>query len=283
MSQLLAISCDVPASPYIELTSIDVTDEPKSVAEGYGYGWGFAWYPVEMSAAVVVKDVKSQVDTIITDVLSDWRRFHSTLFMCHFRGTSKRSTPQDTQPFQKSYAGSDWLLLHNGNLHADYVEKLPLPDDHFFDPLGKTDSERVLCWLLAKIHDAKAKRIRDIAREQLYEWFQYLDTLGQTNFMLSDGRELVVYQDTKFFNPLFFSRLIPPHQITHYQWLGVNLHIGLEQDRFRTYLIFSTDMPNNTNWQPMQAGEMLVCSRGKIIWDNLKQVNSNFNKTGGGN
>ena len=78
-----------------------------------------------------------------------------------------------------------------------------------FEPVGRTDSERVLCWMLTEMHTRRVRSLAELGWDTLYSWFARLNGLGTANFILSDGRDLVVYQDRDGFNNLHWIRRRP--------------------------------------------------------------------------
>ncbi|MCB9622442.1 MAG: class II glutamine amidotransferase [Sandaracinus sp.] len=113
-SHLLAMSFDTGSSPSITLKAgrDGSLDAPA--------GWGFAWYPMDDAAATIVKDPNATHETPLTRVLRDWDRFRSSVFLCHTHGAAKRVTQQDTHPFQRSWAGRDWIFAHSGDLGVTF-------------------------------------------------------------------------------------------------------------------------------------------------------------------
>lgn len=263
MSHLLAMSFDWAASPSIELRAVNPvgkrTPEPT--------GWGFAWYPHHTEAAVVIKDPTSLGENAMTQVLRDWNRFRSTIFVCHIRGAAKRITQQDTHPFCRSYAGRDWILAHNGDLVGDLSHELPLGEFPTFEPVGRTDSERVLCWMLTCLHTRRVRSLSDMGWDLLYTWFARLNGLGTANFIISDGRDLVVYQDREGFNSLHWIRRRPPHAISCLEHEKISLDLADPFDQNRTMVLFSTDPLSEEPWRSMQRGQMLVTRGGALVWD----------------
>ena len=263
MSHLLAMSFDWAASPSIELRAVHPTG--KRTPEPTG--WGFAWYPHHTEAAVVIKDPTSLGENAMTQVLRDWNRFRSTIFVCHIRGAAKRITQQDTHPFCRSYAGRDWILAHNGDLLGDLTSELPLGEFPTFEPVGRTDSERVLCWMLTELHTRRVRSLNELGWDVLYSWFARLNGLGTANFILSDGHDLVVYQDREGFNNLHWIRRRPPHAISRLEHEKISLDLADPFDQNRTMVLFSTDPLSEEPWRNMQRGQMLVSRGGALVWD----------------
>jgi transglutaminase-like putative cysteine protease/predicted glutamine amidotransferase len=258
-TQLLALSFDCASSPSITLRGVGATDRP--------FGWGFAWYPAEDYAALVIKDPTSIGDNAMTKVLRDWERFQSDIFVCHLRGAARRVTQEDTQPFTRSYAGRDWIFAHNGDLTGDLPTALPLGDSPDFEPVGHTDSEHAFCWFLTAVREQGARRLADLGWQRLHDWLRCLNDLGTTNLVLTDGEDLVVYQDRGRFNCLHWLRRVPPHPSGPLETGELALELGSGNTAARTVVLVSTTPLSPEPWRPFHAGQMLVLRRGAVLWD----------------
>ncbi|MBZ0122118.1 MAG: class II glutamine amidotransferase, partial [Sandaracinaceae bacterium] len=262
-TRLLALSFDGAASPSITLRALaenEVRDMP--------YGWGFAWYPEASRAALVVKDPSSIGDNAMSKVLREWERFESMLFVCHLRGAARTLQEQDTHPFARAYGGRDFVFAHNGDLEGDLTSILPI-DDPSFTPIGRTDSERAFCWLLARMHARGARSLVEIGWSELQSWLRELDALGTANFLFTDGTDLVVYQDGDGYNGLHHARLLPPHEPRLFSE-EVDVDLGDAGDRTRTVVAISTVPMEGASWKAMHGGQMLVVRRGAIVFDSHK-------------
>lgn len=258
MSHLLALSFDVAASP-----SIWLGPDRSGVDEPGGTGWGFAWYPEGNESAAVIRDPRPVRETGLTDVLRDWDRFRSTIFVCHVRGAAKRPTERDTHPFTRAYARRDFMFAHNGQLDPAAARGLPLGDRPVFEPVGTTDSEHAFCWLLTKIRDRGARALADVPWAQLHEWFGELNRHGTFNCLMSDGLDVVAYSDSRGFRPLHFARLTPPHANTRLDNGVVRLDYSDPLDVNRTMLAVAT-RPMGQDWSRVGDGQLLVSRLGSL-------------------
>lgn len=263
LTRLLAMSFDGAASPSITLKALVNAREDRD----HPYGWGFAWYPAQTSSALVVKDPTSIGDNPLTKLLRDWERFASTVFLCHLRGAARTLQEQDTHPFSRSYAGRDWVLAHNGDLFGDLEQELPLGEDPVFEPVGNTDSEHAFCWLMRNVRELRARRLADVGWPTLLGWFRQLDALGTSNFMLTDGVDLVVYSDSEGYNGLQWSRLKPPHATTRLETHDIEIDLQDAEDRSRTLIVVATQPMSVGAWTPIGASQMLVLRRGAVLYD----------------
>ncbi len=262
MTQMLAMSYDVASSPSITLKTVDAVR-----AHEQPYGWGFAWYPAEDNAALVIKDPTSIGENAMTKVLRDWDRFQSSVFVCHLRGAAQRTTQEDTHPFARSHAGRTFIMAHNGDLHGELNEALPLGDAPVFEPVGHTDSEWAFCWLMCQLRTAGARRLADVGWERLHGWFRRVNELGTANVILTDGKDVVIHADRSGFNRLHTIRRKPPHATTRAESTDIIVDFGGALDQNRTVFLASTRPLSDEPWEPMKDGQLLVVRRGQVQWD----------------
>jgi transglutaminase-like putative cysteine protease/predicted glutamine amidotransferase len=265
MSELLALSFDADASPAIRFR------EPRAgipAPQPAVYGWGIGWYPGSERGAVVIKNPTSSGEASVNETLGDWRRFRSTLFLCHLRSHPRPRAQEDAQPFVRSYGGRQWIFAHDGDLAPGWRERLPLREDPAFEPLGRTDSEHAFCWILAQLHARKARSIGDLPGDELAAWFGQANQGGRSNALLSDGDTLLVYRDARALGELYWTRRIPPHATTRLESDAIRVELDAPEDPNRTALVFSSVPLSGDVWLPLQAGQLVLARRGSVVWDN---------------
>lgn len=261
MSRLLALSFDCPTTPYLTLGKIVDTTHDAALQ-----GWGIAWYPDEDFAAAVIKDSQTKSRALVTQVFSHWKHFNSTIMVCNLRGASKHTSQQDTQPFIRAFAGRDWILTHNGDLENNYRQVLKLANQPIFEPLGITDSEYLFCWLLEQINHHNARSLADIDYETILGWLHFINQLGTLNLILSDGTDLIIYQDKNLFNPLYWTRKHPPHHQKVFQSPTTRFEIN-DNTIHRTFILATTYNSFSNECSELKKSQMLVARRGNIIWN----------------
>ena len=267
MSELVALCFDADASPSIRFAAPQPTDaSPPQDRPVALYGWGVGWYPSSERGAAVLKDPTSSGDVAVNDVLRDWNRFRSTVFLCHLRGHQRQRNQEDAQPFVRSYGGRQWIFAHDGDLAPDWAKRLPLPDDPAFEPLGRTDSEHAFCLLLSRFRAAHHRSIADVAPDELRAWMAALNQGGQLNALLTDGEHIAVYRDAGGKGDLYWTRRIPPHASTELSSHGVQIRLDAPQDPNRTCLVFSSVPLSDDAWRATSPGELLILRRGSILW-----------------
>jgi len=141
-SDIVLINFDAPSSPSIDINLSEYTAGSNSL------GWGLGWYPGNQASSMVVKDPAARSTQVFTDTLTDWSNFRSNTFFCKIRGAESGYNQSETQPFTRSFAGTDWLFMHNGDLDKTEMTKFYKGDSRLLDPVGTTDSELAFCYVL---------------------------------------------------------------------------------------------------------------------------------------
>lgn len=261
-SRLFALSFDAAAAPSIDFPALVGGDEPLRAP----YGWGVAWYPAHARSALSLKDAAALGPTAATRLLSSAERCSTELLVGHLRGTARPGGPDDTQPFTRAFAGRDWLFAHAGDLSGDLATRLPLAAGGVLEPNGRSDSEHAFCWLLALLHERSARTLDELGWERLHDAFRAVNDLGTATLMLSDGQDLVVYQDRQLASPMMRLRYIGStldHELAS-EHLAIRFGRGPGS---RTFMALSTEPLSGEWWQPLLPGQMLVIRQGTIVWD----------------
>ena len=264
-SDILAFSFDGLSSP-----AIDLKFRQGPQKGDHTLGWGLAWYPGDTRAAIVAKDPSARDTKSLRGAMHDWDSFRSTVFFCKVRGAASGYTHLETQPFSRSFAGQDWLFMHNGDLDKTAMGKLHFNKSIFLEPLGRTDSELAFCFLLGKIQDYGARALADIDHQVLLSWFLQLDDLGSADMVISDGITVAAFYGTQSETKLFYSRLKPPHSEGGFHAESASFTLSNPRDTFRTALVFTSAPFKQGDWKAMQKGQLIISRRGAIVWTNKK-------------
>ncbi len=284
-SDILAISLDSKSSPSISINL------PEKAGGSHSHGWGFGWYPGDNASAMVIKNPAAHGERVLVDAITDWSNFRSTVFFCKIRGASKGYSHAEAQPFARSFAGRDFLFMHNGDLDKSELKKRQGSPTNLQEPLGKTDSELAFCTLLEQMHELGARRIADLDPEVLHSWFQRFDRLGSSDMYFSDGSSIACFHGTQSPKQMYYTRILPPDNQTTYESDAARIRLNDPRDAYRTALIVSSfpfndnaassdldrDTPGSNNqpekqlWQQMQPGQMIIVRRGTIISNSAVQ------------
>lgn len=241
---------------------------PQRARGSHAYGWGIGWYPENSASATVTKDPSARGTHVVMDVLTEWSKFCSSVFLCKVLGANKGYTHTEAQPFNRTFAGRDWLFLHNGNLDKKGLEALHGPFSRLLEPVGTTDSELAFCNLLGHMRKTGGRLISDIPTSQLLAWFQAFDPWGSADMVLTDGRTLACYQGTQSANPLRHMRVQPPENQQTYTSRVAQFALDDPRDTYRTALIVSSAKFAQGKWVAMKPGQLLLIRGGRVVWSN---------------
>lgn len=267
MSEIFGISFDILSCPNLRIK------HPGENNPTNNSGWGIAWYPNDDYSASVVKDISNASAKNFSRLLSSWNNFNSTMFLFKLTGQDQAYTQHNTQPFNKSYGGRDWIFCHRGQIDKNELSKTLHLDDGIFEPLGTTDSELIFCHLLSKLHDSKAKSIGDINFETLHLWLKIINQFGASDVVLSEGQSMAIYRDLNSNDDIYYKRHLPPHTDTLFESEMVQLNIDTKIASNCTGLVFSSTKPVDDNdWQVMKPGQLLILRKGAIVWDSIDLV-----------
>lgn len=268
-SDILALSFDGKSSPSIKF---NLPDQNTKIISSHSHGWGFGWYPHDHLSAMVMKDPAARGEQILVDAITDWSNFRSTAFFCKVRGASKGYSYKETQPFCRSFAGRDWLFMHNGDLEKAKLEALHGTHSRLLEPLGTTDSELAFCNLLTQIQAGEARKISEIDPKELHSWFLRYDPLGSSDMYFSDGDSIVCFQGTRSPKNLFFTRIQPPKNQDTYTSEAAQIHFPDPRDTYRTAFIVSSSPFTQGDWTQMRAGQLIIIRRGALVWSSSSQL-----------
>ncbi len=270
MSDILALNSDGVTAPSLEFKL------PDDLQNSPPLGLGVGWYPNDSQAAKLAKDSTARTAQVVNDAMSDWKSFRSTVFLYKLKTEAEGYTHHEMQPFSRSFAGRDWMFVHNGHLDRDGLAKLHTNDSGFLEPLGKTDSEIAFCFLLSMMHEEHVRKISEVSPQRLLSWFEKLDALGSANIILSDGISMVYFHGTQSPDQLYYSRLKPPNRDTCLDSSGATLQINDPRDTYRTSLVVTSIQFDHHDMSAMQSGQLMVARRGNILWNSLtSQINVN--------
>jgi len=273
-SDILAISLDGLGSP-----SINVNIPNGNTNDGnHSHGWGFGWYPGDHYSAMVAKDPSARDTKVLVDALTDWSNFRSTAFFCKVRGANKGYTQKETQPFSRSFAGRDWMFMHNGDLDKTALDALHGQQRRLLEPLGNTDSELAFCDLLARLQESDARRISDIDPTILHAWFLRFDSLGSADMYMTDGDSVVCFHGSQSPKGMHHARISPPDNQAVYESEAVQISLTDPRDTYRTALIISSTPFFAGDWTQMQPGEMIIVRRGAVVWSSAYEQRTQLTK-----
>ena len=260
-SNILLLNFDAPSSPSIDINL------SQNRAGSNSLGWGLGWYPGNQASSMVIKDPSARATQVFTDKLTHWSNFRSKVFFCKIRGAESDYKQSETQPFSRSFAGSDWLFMHNGDLDKNELMKIYQGDSRLLEPIGTTDSELAFCNLLARMEQHGARRISEVNPVEILSWFQQFDQFGSADMYLTDGQTVCCFHGSQSPKPIHYSRLVPPNNLQSLSSNSVTIAVDNPHDTFRTALVVSSSPFSSGSWTKMLPGQMIMANHGKVIWN----------------
>ena len=243
MCELFAMSANHPTDVN---QSLDLL-RPRGGEIGlHADGWGVAFY--EGRAARIFKEPipasKSRCLAFITEY-----DYQSTLAIAHIRKANPANIGRasaNTHPFDRELNGRSWVFAHNGKLPG--LRDNPDFAVSRFQPLGETDSERAFCLLLDTIADRHktdgAARSASEIIQTIRPLVEKLAALGEFNFILSDGENLIVHTHTNLYSLTRTCRVA-----------SCQLEV----------VLLATSPLTDEPWVPLSPGSMHVYAKGREV------------------
>ena len=258
MCQLLGMNSHLPASLTLSFTGFS---QRGGCTDHHGDGWGIAFF--ESDCATPGKGVRHFVDRMsaatspIAQMLKSYP-IKSHNVVAHVRkATVGQVTLENTHPFVRELWGRYWVFAHNGDL-KDFAPRL----HGSFHPVGSTDSELAVCWLLqelAKSH-AAVPTVNELTRT-LQELVPQISRHGTFNFLLSNGLALWAHATTHLHYVL---RAHPFHQV-HLKDDDVTVNLAqFNSPQDRLAIITTEPLTTDEDWLAFTPGELKVFVDGVL-------------------
>jgi glutamine amidotransferase len=250
MCQLLGMNANTPTDVMFSFTGL------ATRAEEHKDGFGIAFF--EDRGVRVFVDHHSARASPVAELV---KRFpiKSGNVIAHIRkATQGRIALENTHPFMRELWGRYWVFAHNGDL-KNFHPRLHAA----FRPVGDTDSERALCWLmqeLAKAH-AAVPPIAELTRT-LAELLPQAAAHGAFNVLLSNGQALWAHASTRL------HWLQRRHPFAHARLADEDLTVDfatLTTPQDRVAVVATEPLTTGERWQPMAPGELRVFVQGAPV------------------
>ena len=250
MCQLLGMNANTPTDVMFSFTGL------ATRAEEHKDGFGIAFF--EDKGLRLFIDPASALDSPVAEMV---RRYpiRSENVIAHIRkATQGHVALENCHPFVRELWGRYWVFAHNGDL-KDFAPRL----HGAFRPVGSTDSERALCWLLqelAKSH-AGVPSVAELTRT-LRELLPRLHAHGTFNLLLSNGQALWAHGSTKLYwlqrqHPFRQARLADED-------LSVDF-AALTTPDDRVAVVATEPLTTGEAWQAFAPGELKVFVDGAAL------------------
>ena len=250
MCQLLGMNANTPTDVMFSFTGLATrADEHKD-------GFGIAFF--EDRGLRLFVDHSSARESPIAELVKRYP-IKSGNVIAHIRkATQGRVALQNTHPYMRELWGRYWVLAHNGDLKNFH------PRLHgAFRPVGDTDSERALCWLmqeLAKAH-AAVPTVAELTRT-LAELLPLAAAHGAFNLLLSNGQALWAHGSTRL------HWLQRAHPFSHARLADEDLSVdfaALTTPTDRVVVVATEPLTAGEAWHAMVPGELRVFVHGAAL------------------
>jgi len=275
MCELLGMSAHHPASITLSLNEFA---RHGGETGPHADGWGVAYY--EGPDANLIRESTPAADSVLMSTLRSYR-VASEIVIAHIRNASFGPVElRNTHPFRREIGGRVHTFAHNGDLPS-IKERYHLDPSGGALPVGTTDSEYAFCLLMQRLSKLwiGGRRVPSLysRRETVREFARQIGKLGPANFLYSDGDLLFVHghvrtqADGSVSAPgLHYISVTCNYGLGHSELASVKL----ESDRLQKVTLVSTVPLTDADWQPLQAGELLVLKGGEIVDYAMESENS---------
>lgn len=250
MCQLLGMNANTPTDVMFSFTGLATrADEHKD-------GFGIAFF--EDRGLRLFVDHHGARASPVAELVKHYP-IKSDNVIAHIRkATQGRVALENTHPFVRELWGRYWVFAHNGDLKNFH------PRLHgSFRPVGDTDSESALCWLmqeLAKAH-AAVPTITELTRT-LAELLPQPASHGAFNLLLSNGQALWAHGSTRL------HWLQRRHPFSRAQLADEDLSVdfaALTTPSDRVAVVATEPLTTGEAWHTMAPGELRVFVHGEAV------------------
>jgi len=250
MCQLLGMNANTPTDVMFSFTGL------ATRAQEHKDGFGIAFFE-DRGVRLFVDHHSARVSPVAELV----KRYpiKSGNVIAHIRkATQGRVALENTHPFMRELWGRYWVFAHNGDL-KNFHPRLHAA----FRPVGDTDSEWALCWLmqeLAKAH-AAVPPIAELTRT-LAELLPRPAAHGAFNLLLSNGQALWAHASTRL------HWLQRGHPFAHARLADEDLTVDfatLTTPQDRVAVVATEPLTAGEDWRPMAPGELRVFVQGAPV------------------
>ncbi len=268
MCELLGMSAHHPASITISLNEFA---RHGGETGPHVDGWGVAFY--EGPDANLIRESAPAADSVLMETLRGYK-VASEIVIAHIRNASFGPVElRNTHPFRREIAGRVHTFAHNGDLPG-IESRIHLDRRGGTVPVGTTDTEYAFCLLMQRMSGLwmGSPGIPSLsARKEIVSGFaRQIGELGPANFLYSDGDVLFVHGHVRT-QPDGSVRAPGLHYISVTCSYGLGrsdlTSVKFESDRTQKVTLLSTLPLNDGDWQPLEAGELLVVKGGEVSVD----------------
>lgn len=249
MCELLGINSNIPTEVN---DSLSIFRKRGGELGDHVNGWGIAFY--EGRSSRIFKEEMPAAESRCFEFISNYN-FHSEIVVAHIRKATQNieNCVANTHPFEREFLGRSFVFAHNGELpeiidHKDFRLKW-----HF--PKGGTDSEYAFCTIMDTMRDKLQLSMSHFSKaefDHIHKTARKISKLGRFNFLLSDSKYLIAYNDRRDDDELYY--------VLRHCKCG-------PEDNIDQYVAVVATNPTTVNedWIKLKPDEMVVFYQGKIV------------------
>lgn len=232
-------------------------------------GWGIAYH--EGKDAVLLKEPSPASDSPWVGFIES-HPISTTCAIAHVRyATAGSPSFANTHPFTREMGGQRHVFAHNGSLPGIW-DKMSLNSGRFL-PVGETDSEYAFCLLLERLTPLWRQRKEPPPLQDrldiISQVAQKLRSLGQINFLYSDGETLFVHAHQRRWeeNGGFSKPRSPGLSIISLDSAELStrgLHVKGTNENVVITAVASVPLTAE-GWTPLPEGTVLAICRGREL------------------
>jgi len=254
MCELLGMSANVPTDICFSFSGLM---QRGGCTGPHKDGWGIAFF--EGKGVREFKDVDASADSEIAKFVRHYP-IKSHVVVSHIRqANSGRVALENTHPFTRELWGLPWVYAHNGQLKG--IKKKELIH---YRPVGSTDSEFALCYLLDQLKETYVKRPKSQAAllKAMHGILNEISEYGVFNVLMSDSNYLYCYCSTK----LCWITRRAPFGMAELKDDDVQINFKDETTPNDVVSVVATaPLTTNEEWNIMNKGELIVFRNGEVV------------------
>ena len=254
MCELLGMSANVPTDICFSFSGLM---QRGGKTGPHKDGWGIAFF--EGKGVREFKDVDASASSEIAEFVKHYP-IKSHVVVSHIRqANSGRIALENTHPFSRELWGLPWVYAHNGQLKG--IKKKQL---NHYRPVGTTDSEYALCYLLDRLKEdySVRPRSRKALFSRMHNVLREIGSHGVFNVLLSDSDYLYCYCTTK----LCWITRRAPFGVAELKDDDVLVNFKDETTPNDVVSVIATaPLTTNEQWNVMEEGELIVFKKGEVV------------------
>jgi len=259
-TRMLVMSFEGQLAPVFDIGCLSPEAPPAD-------GWGLGFYGENEPSVSLHKEAQPAQVPGRSQVMRNFEANSSSIFIMHIREARwGGESLANTQPFQRTWSGREWLFAHAGSMRYP----IETSSDAYFEAVGSTDSELIFCELMSRIAARKWRNLGYVDFQLLRDWFAEFNTHGTMPAVITDGRDVAVFADAE--EPLYLWELQPPHGELVFGDSDLEVDLTSRGARSRRGLVFCTRplIPRgNTrmNMKQLAPGTLVVAREGHVRYE----------------